>query len=75
MEKSFFELFERQGCLALEVGYNSVADWNVIVYDKSGCSLAEAKQAVHVQDCSREHAFARAYIELADYLLNERGGY
>lgn len=75
MEKDFFELFERQGGLALEVGYNSVADWCVIVYDRKGAKLADARTAVDVQDCLRETAFARAYVELTEYLSNERGGY
>lgn len=75
MEKDFFELYERNGSLALEVGHNSVADWNVVVYDRKGKSLIETTEpAVHVQESGRETAFAKAYIELTEYLSESRGG-
>lgn len=76
MEKDFFELYERQSLLALEVGHNSVADWNVIVYDKKGKQLGDyGDPVVHVQDCLRETAMARAYVALIEYLSEHRGGY
>ena len=76
MEREFFELYERQGALALEVGHNSVADWCVVVYDRKGKPLAAVdKPSVNVQESDRSKAFAKAYIALCEYLSEARGGY
>jgi len=76
MEKDFFELYERQSCLALEVGHNSIADWCLVVYDTKGKGLADAGEpVVNIQECIRELAFAKAYAELCKYLSETRGGY
>jgi len=76
MEKDFFELYERQPCLALEVGHNSVADWIIEVYDKRGKQPGDyGKPVVSVQNCTREEAFAKAYVALAEYFCDKFGGY
>jgi len=76
MEKDFFELYERQSCLALEVGHNSIADWCLVVYDTKGKGLVDAGEPViKIQETMRELAFAKAYAELCDYLSENRGGY
>ena len=76
MEEDLFELYERQGSLVLEVGHNSVADWNVIIYDKKGKALGDyGKPVIHIQDCSRKTVFAKAYVELTEYLSEHRDGY
>lgn len=76
MEKDFFEMYERQSCLALEVGNNSVADWCIVIYDTTGVKLADAGEPViNEQECVRELAFAKAYAGLCEYLSKTRGGY
>lgn len=76
MEKDFFELYERQSRLALEVGHNGIADWCISIYDGKGKALAECnKPDISIQECSRELAFAKAYAELCEYLSGNRGGY
>ena len=76
MEERFFNLYSRHGSLMLEVGHNSVADWNVIIYDRKGKAISECdKPAINVQESDRSIAFARAYVELTDYLSEHRGGY
>lgn len=75
MEEQFFNLYENQSSLALEVGHNSIADWCVTVYDRKGTSLKDSKRVIGVQECDRITAFARAYIELSEYVSENRGGY
>jgi len=76
MEKDFFELYERQSCLALEVGHNSIAGWCLTIYDIKGRSLSSHETpTIQIQECTRELAFAKAYTELCKYLSEVRGGY
>jgi hypothetical protein len=76
MSKEFFDLYERQAQLALDVGHNSIADWCIVIYDTKGVGLAEAKApAIQVQECTVELAFAKAYVKLCEYLSDKRGGY
>lgn len=70
MEHDFFELYERQQGLSIEVGHNSVADWVLVVKDRRA-----GKDAVFVQDCDRKKVFSEAYYRLAEYLSDTRGGY
>lgn len=70
-----FDLIERNANLAIEVGYNSVADWCVTIYDKKECKLSGAPKCVSVQECDYRLALAKAYVELCDYLSETRGGY
>lgn len=72
----FLDLYERQDNLALEIGHNSVADWNVLIYDKLGRKMGDfGEPVVHVQHCDRELAIATAHVKLAEYLNENRGGY
>ena len=74
--ENFFKLYANQSNLALEVGHNSVADWIVIGYDKRGKALGQyGDPIVHTSGCDRALAFAQAYVQLAEYLSDNRGGY
>lgn len=73
MEKDFFELYSRHPLLALEVGHNSIADWNVIIYDQRGKQAGEP--VIHCSGCHRELVFAQAYTKLAVYFSKHLGGY
>lgn len=76
METEFFDMYERQGCLAVEVGHNSIADWCITIYDISGKTLGEAREpTIEIQECDRSLAFAKAYAALAEHLSNTREGY
>lgn len=76
MEKDFFELYERYPRLELEVGHNSVADWIIEVYDKRGKEPGDSgRPIVSVQNCTRDLAFAKAYVALAEYFCDKFGGY
>ena len=76
MEKDFFELYNCHSMLALEVGHNSVADWNVIVYDRRGKPVGNwGEPVIHCSGCHRELVFADAYSKLAEYFSDKFGGY
>jgi hypothetical protein len=76
MEKDFFKLYTSHELLALEVGHNSVVDWNVIVYDCRGKEVGNwGDPVIHVQGSHRELVFAKAYAELAEYFSEHLGGY
>lgn len=76
MEKDFFELYMKHPLFALEVGHNSVADWNVIVYDKRGKPPGDyGEPVVHESGGHREAVFAHAYTKLAAYFSETLGGY
>ena len=73
--RELFSVVENNANLCLEVGYNSVADWCITVYDKSGGSISDATMVVSVQECVSDLAFAKAYVQLTDYLSENRGGW
>lgn len=76
MESDFYTLYENQDRLSLQVGHNSVAGWIITVQDKKGVPLGqEGKVVVYAESRDRKLAFAEAYVTLAEYLLDERGGY
>lgn len=76
MENDFFELYERQSLLAVEVGHNSVADWGVHIYERRGKEPGNwGEPVISESGVDREQVFARAYIALTDYLNNTQGGY
>jgi hypothetical protein len=68
MEEDFFDLYTRSELLALEVGHNSIADWNIYIYDRRGKEAGNWGSAViHAQGCDRKLVFAEAYTKLAEY--------
>jgi hypothetical protein len=76
--KEFFDLYEAQSNLSLEVGHNSIADWVIIVYDKQSIDYELGQYndpVIQTSSCDRNLAFATAYCELAEYLSDNRGGY
>lgn len=66
----------------VSIGYNRTCDWGIYIY-KKGCandypnSKRDGENAVivDVQDCDMELAFARAHVELKEWLLENCGGY
>ena len=75
MENDFFNMYEAQSCLSIEIGHNSVADWCMIVYDRRGTSIKNQKEVFRIQECDRKMLFSKAYNFLADHLNDARGGY
>lgn len=66
----------------LEITYSKICDWCINIY-KKGCaedypnSKKDGEDAViaYVQDGDMELCFARAHVELKEWLLEHDGGY
>lgn len=54
----------------LEIYYSSVIDWNITITDRD-----TDKQIISVQNCDADYVFAKAQIELKEWLLENEGGY
>ena len=66
----FFDKVRSRIPMHIEIGYSSVVDWMIVIYE--GQSYAES---VNVQNCDMELCFAMAQVELKEWLLKECGGY
>jgi hypothetical protein len=76
MEQDFFAMYEVHGRLSLEVGHTSVSGWCISIYDTKGKALNECSTPdIHVQRATRTLAFADAYVQLAEHLIETRGRY
>lgn len=54
----------------LEIYYSSVVDWNITITDRN-----TDKQIISVQNCDVDYVFAKAQVELKEWLLENEGGY
>ena len=59
----------------LEIGYNKIADYCIRVYRKGAGPKGEDVEMVWVQDSDIELAFAKAYVQLKEWMRNHRGDY
>ena len=67
----------------LEINYNKITDWTIYVYKKGVANYypkserTEENDAVivDVQHVDMELAFAKAQVELKEWLLENEGGY
>lgn len=55
----------------LEIYYSKIMDWTIRVYKKMDKDIVIVK----VQDCDVELAFAKAQVQLKEWLLENEGGY
>lgn len=70
----FFEDIRTRVPMHIEIGYSSVVDWMIVIYE--GRSYAESqKEIVNVQNCDMELCFAQAQVALKEWLMKEYGGY
>ena len=66
----------------LKITYSKICDWNILIY-KSGCADYYPKARhdggdviiVNESSCDMELCFAKAYVELKEWLLEFNGGY
>lgn len=59
----------------VEIYHSSIMDWCIIVYRK-GCGENNTDlKMCQVQDCDMKLAFARAQVELKEWLSENEGGY
>lgn len=59
----------------LEIAYSKTIDWTISVWKKGCGKLGEDAVIVSVQNCDMEFAFAKAQVELKEWLLSHEGGY
>lgn len=78
----FFNEKRRGFPMHLEIYYSKIMDWCISIY-KKGCANdypnSEKEGAdvviVYVQDCDMELCFAKAHVQLKEWLLEHNGGY
>lgn len=85
MPNEFMRFFDKKAKsfpMHLEIGYNKVADYGILIY-KRGCAADYPKAKrdgddvviCRVQNCDMELAFAKAYVALKEWLAEFEGGY
>lgn len=71
----FFDKIVEDNPMHLEIGYNKATDWCIYIY-KMGCGQNEKDLViVNIQDCDMELCFAKAQVQLKEWLLENNGGY
>ena len=76
--KEFLEFFDKKVQsfpMHLEIYYSKIMDWCISVYKKGCGEDGKNLQIVSVQSCDMEYAFAKAQVELKDWLMENDGGY
>ena len=59
----------------LEIYYSKICDWRIYIY-KQGCGENDKDLEIcFVQDGDMELAFAKAYVQLKEWLIENNGGY
>ena len=66
----------------VEIGYSKICDWTIYIY-KQGCAkdYPESNKSgddaviVNVSACDMELCFAKAHVELKEWLSENEGGY
>lgn len=59
----------------LEIYYSKVMDWCIDIYKKDIWTGEKLAEMVNVQNCDMELAFAKAQVELKEWLMENEGGY
>lgn len=79
---TFFDEICSHFPMHLEIGYSKVCDWTILIY-KKGCANdypnayhdGDDVIIVQVSDCDMELCFAKAHVELKEWLSEYEGGY
>lgn len=61
--------------LHLSIAYNKVSDWGIYIYRSGRGENEKDLVIVNVSDCDMELCFARAQVQLKEWLLENEGGY
>ena len=59
----------------MEIYYSKVMDWSIRVWRKGAGDNGEDVTLVQVQDVDMELCFAKAHVQLKEWLLEHEGGY
>lgn len=71
----FFNKIVEDYPMHLEIGYNKVADWGIYIYKRKCGENGKDLVIVNVSDCDMELCFARAQVQLKEWLSENEGGY
>lgn len=61
--------------MSLEIYYSKTCDWYIKIYKKGCADNGEDLIITRVQDCDMELVFAKAHVELKEWLSENEGGY
>lgn len=59
----------------LEISYNKVTDWEINIYKRACEENGENLAIIYAQGCDMELCFAKAQVQLKEWLLENEGGY
>lgn len=71
----FFAEKVRYYPMHLEVYYSKITDWSIHVWRNGTGDNGEDEEIVFVQGCDAELVFAKAQVELKEWLSEHEGGY
>lgn len=71
----FFDSIVYDFPMHLEIGYSKIADWCICVYKRGYGKDGSDLKILNIQDCDMKLAFARAQVELKEWLSKNNGGY
>jgi hypothetical protein len=71
----FFDEKRQYYPMHLEIYYSKIMDWCIRVYKKGCGENGSDLKILYVQHCDVELAFAKAQVELKEWLLENEGGY
>ena len=72
----FFDKVTECYPMHLEIYYSKITDWSIRVY-KKGCGKKYGSdlEILYIQDCDVDLVFAKAQVELKEWLSDNEGGY
>jgi hypothetical protein len=72
----FFDKVTEYYPMHLEIYYSKITDWSIRVY-KKGCGKKYGSdlEILSIQDCDVDLVFAKAQVELKEWLSDNEGGY
>ena len=71
----FFDEKIRDYPMHLDIGYCKTCDWTIYIYKKCCGENGSDLVIVNVSDCDMKLCFAKAQVELKQWLSEHEGGY
>ena len=71
----FFDEQVRSYPMHLEIYYSKITDWSIRIYKKGCADDGGDLKILYVQDGDVDLAFAKAQVQLKEWLLENVGGY
>lgn len=71
----FFNSIVHDYPMHLEIYYSKIMDWCIHIYKKGCGENGKDLEILSVQSCDMQLAFAKAQVELKEWLSENNGGY